>query len=60
MLKKNVQLEFNWNRLRVVNNVYLDVRNYIKEVNEIDFLFIQFDINLILEDFEECIKLFFN
>lgn len=49
MLKKNVYLEFNWNRLRVVNNVYLDVRNYIKEVNKIDYLFIQFDINLILE-----------
>lgn len=49
MLKKNVYLEFNWNRLRVVNNVYLDVRNYIKGVNKIDYLFIQFDINLILE-----------
>lgn len=40
MLKKNVYLEFNWNRLRVVNNVYLDVRNYIKGGNKIDYLFI--------------------
>lgn len=60
MLKKNAYSESNWNRSRVVNNVHLDVRNYIKEVNKIDYLLIQFDTNLISEDSEECIKLFSN
>lgn len=49
MLKKNANSESNWNRSRVVNNVHLDVRNYIKEVNKIDYLLIQFDTNLISE-----------
>lgn len=49
MLKKNAYSESNWNRSRVVNNVHLDVRNYIKGVNKIDYLLIQFDTNLISE-----------
>lgn len=49
MLKKNAYSESNWNRSRAVNNVHLDVRNYIKEVNKIDYLLIQFDTNLISE-----------
>lgn len=49
MLKKNAYSESNWNRSRVVINVHLDVRNYIKEVNKIDYLLIQFDTNLISE-----------
>lgn len=47
--KKNAYSESNWNRSRVVNNVHLDVRNYIKGVNKIDYLLIQFDTNLISE-----------
>lgn len=49
MLKKNAYSESNWNRSRVVHNVHLDVRNYIKGVNKIDYLLIQFDTNLISE-----------
>lgn len=49
MLKKNAYSESNWNRSRVVNNVHLDVRNYIKGGNKIDYLLIQFDTNLISE-----------
>lgn len=49
MQKKNAYSESNWNRSRVVNIVHLDVRNYIKGGNKIDYLLIQFDTNLISE-----------